>query len=556
MRPFSAFRSQRGQSAIEVLIAATVLAIAAQAVTLLIRLSAKQSVMNRDKAFATEKAIQMMEEIRNQVSSNAVEVAVLDNQYADDYYPGTGRIPKYKFTLTTNAAVRQPPGVSPPSDAETGEDPLSANPIRANGYAFVRHIDIRANTLDANVRQVWVRVYEAAPNSGTASDSSAYPPAAMAKDPAKPPLAEVFGMVHSLGAANRPSQVMDLYLIALENVPGWWSRTSNLIPLMQSSLVSLQARNPGLKIRSHWIRRMSFGRDLEYTPETNSAKSATVTAAFTQTYVYPGMVNYDDGQDFYYLPSWFQGRIILDGTLTQNMRYPIADQFNHAMRYPDEVTLYNTMSKVAANAGQDPPEISYRMLLELMANNSTEVRNAIIINLHGEMVPVVPLRNYSDPAKDPAWYYTERVAAPYSKTARAFRAVTHPERLYYSTTIAGHGDPAVNVYAFDALPPATDYSDPIDVITLFVPGADLGNLKQVEWVEGNSINAYYRNIENASNWNNSGTEIYDGPTSLSTASNFVADEYTPAGRSIGQGLRIRLYGVTPTARAYNGPRHP
>ena len=562
MRPFAFFqgaRGQRGQSAVEVLIAATVLAVAAQAVTLLIRQASKQAVMNRDKALATEKAIQMMEELRSVVLDNAADVSVLEKSYADNRGPAPSYTPLYKFTLTTNKAVVFANG-NTVLDNISGADPLSDNPIRGNGFAFVRHVEVKSNTLDANERQVWVRVYEAAPNSGTATDITTNPP--MAKNPGAPPLAEVFGMLHSLGAVNNPNQVMDVYLIALESVPGWWSRTSNLIPLMQASLVSLQARNPGLKVRPHWIQRMSFGRDLEYTPEINSAKSATVTASFKQTYIYPGLVHYDDGDDYFYLPSWFQARVNIDNTMTPNLGYPIADQFNHAMRYPDEENLFNIMSTIAANTGQNPPEMSYRMLLEKMNQNSTDVSNSIVINLHGEMVPVVPLRNYSDAAKDPDYYMVERPAA--GKTARAWRAVTHPERLYYKTGNAVHGIPAIDVYAYDANPPAdpitaADQNDLIDNITLFIPGATLDNLQQVESVQGNSIVAYYRNIDNAGTWFDVGSppnrQIYDGPLALTTSSTFIADEYAPPGRGVGTGLRIRLFGTTPTARAFTGQPH-
>ena len=62
-------------------------------------------------------------------------------------------------------------------------------------------------------------------------------------------------------------------------MPGWWSRTSNLIPLMQSSVVSLQAMNPGLIIRSHWIRTMSFGR-LTLSSAADNKPVAMVSSAF------------------------------------------------------------------------------------------------------------------------------------------------------------------------------------------------------------------------------------------------------------------------------------
>jgi hypothetical protein len=365
-------------------------------------------------------------------------------------------------------------------------------------------------------------------------------------------LAEVFGIVRSLGAVNQPSQVLDVHLVALESVPGWWSRTSNLIPLMKSSLVSLQARNPGLKIREHWIRRMSFGRDLEYTPEVNLAVRADASGAFKKAYIYPGLIQYDDSDDFYYSVDHFRARINVDGAIDQRDGYPIADQFNHAMRYPDEERLYSILCTIADNNGQPRPEMSLRMLLEKMSRNDPSLRNAIVINLHGEMVPGVPLRNYSDAAKDPLAYTSRGAGLP----DRAWRAVSHSERLHYDTTVTGQDTQAVNVYAYDMNPPAdpisnADEDDIIDEVTLFVPGASLDNLQQVERVQGNSRVPYYRQTLAKPAFLSSlgGSLVHDGLAAAS--SSWVADNFTPTGRA--SGLRIRLKGVTPTARAYNGP---
>src|ERR1041385_6512164 len=51
-----------------------------------------------------------------------------------------------------------------------------------------------------------------------------------------------------------------------------------------------------------------------------------------------------------------------------------------------------------------------------MYMHPSQYRNAIIINLHGELFPFPPVRNYSDAAKDPAQWPN-------------VRAVTHPEQL-------------------------------------------------------------------------------------------------------------------------------
>jgi hypothetical protein len=107
-------------------------------------------------------------------------------------------------------------------------------------------------------------------------------------------------------------------------------------------------------------------------------------------------------------------------------------------------------------------------------------------------------------------------------------------------------------------PPADPISvanedDIIDQVTLFIPGATLDNLKQVERVQGNSRQPYYKHVRDSGSWLNSsgGSVLHDGlgPDD----STWVADEFSAPGRP--SGLRIRLYGVTPTARAYSGPAY-
>jgi len=579
MRPIrSLFRpllGERGQSVVEAIIAVAILGVAAQSAALVISTLAKQNVANRDRTMATEKAVQMLEELRALVLTNSITISSLQYNYSDPVCNTCSpAYPYYYYTLTTKSDIFSPSGTTP--DATAAANAHSGNPVRASGYAFVRHIDIIGNTTDPNVRTIYVRVYKAANNLGSASTLSA-----SAAVPGAPPLAEVYGEVHSLGTNVPPSQVLDMYFIAIESVPGWWSRTSELIPLMQSSVVSLQAMNPGLVVRSHWIRTMSYGRDLEYTPELNNETIVANTAgAFQEAYVYPGLIDYDNvgTNDYYYLPSWFLGRIDVGGWLpgsagyptdaAQNEYYPIADQYNHAMRYADEANLYSVISQVAKNQGASEPEVSYRMLLEELNDGSADVQNAIILNLHGEMVPVPPLRNYSDAARDPDHYETDRVAA--GLPGRAWRAVTQPERLWYNITVTAQSQyPGVNVYAYDATPSEmandTPTTELVDTITLFVPGADTSNLHEIDRIQGNSQTPYYRWITTTANGGFSSytngtytavTENGANPTNVTYTATFWADKYTPPGRGV-TGLRIILYGTTPTARSYAGAgQHP
>jgi hypothetical protein len=599
---FGRLGGQRGQSVVEAVMAVAVMGIAAQTTALVVRALVTQNVANRDRIFATEKALQMLEELRALVLTDNATLTTLDT-YSDGFCntcsPGH---PYYKWTLSTKLDVTSntTTGQALP-DWQSAADPHSANPQRATGYAFVRYVDILSSTKDANVRTIYVRVYAAASNPGDASSSQYATPL----NPSAPPLAEVYGEVHSQGSVVTPDQVLDVYFVALENVPGWWSRTSNLIPLMQTSVTSLQSMNPGLQIRAHWIRTMSFGRDLEYTPEINAeANSATNTAAFMKTYIYPGTVDYNwnsaagasqTDDDYYYLPSWFLGRVNMAGAMppgtlnsnpspspawpsdmsSPNLGYAMADQFNHAMRYPDEQNLYNILSTIATNQGNAVPQMSWRMLLEKLNANDPTVQNAIVLNLHGEMVPVPPLRNYSDAAKDPDYFYNNWASAGLNGP-RSFRAVTQPERLWYPQSLTQ----AVDVYAYDANPgeiatsltytPGVGDASPnevINTITLFVPGASTANLYQIYRTQGNSQTPYYRFVSPsvAGNWvspanltyydANGVTVVTDAGSNTTTGATFYADTYTPPNRPDVTGLRIQLFGTTPTAREYVGSEY-
>ena len=114
------------------------------------------------------------------------------------------------------------------------------------------------------------------------------------------------------------------------------------------------------------------------------------------------------------------------------------------MRYPDELALWQArvdeieareQAIAAAEAlGMTPPdelsdmskEPTYRLFLEDLCTDTDKYENALIINLHGELLPMPAMRNYSDPAKDP-------IAHP------EWRVVTHPEEL--RTDISGTPDP-------------------------------------------------------------------------------------------------------------------
>ena len=89
-------------------------------------------------------------------------------------------------------------------------------------------------------------------------------------------------------------------------------------------------------------------------------------------------------------------------------------------------------------------EPTLRLLLEDLNSDPDKYKNALVVNLHGELLPMPALRNFSDAAKDP-------VNHP------GWRVVTHPEELRTRKDDGGVTDPLrFRVYAYADV----DYSGP------------------------------------------------------------------------------------------------
>ncbi|MBN1620995.1 MAG: prepilin-type N-terminal cleavage/methylation domain-containing protein [Endomicrobiales bacterium] len=373
-------KKNKGFSLIEVIIAMVVIVIASLSVVQLHHFMSSQSTRVRKKAFATQKAIQMMEELRSLVyGAEKTDINVLDQ-----YDNGT----QYPYELTIDTTVPSP------------DAPLSGNIPNRGSWYFSRNIEIRRMADDEFARKVFVRVFKNSESTpGTPEET----------------LAEVSSILRTITSEYVPTQVYDLYLVAIENVPGWWVSLALLRPMMENIIEDLRMRNPGLEFRVHWITRLSYGRDKEYVPYANDA-TTTENTTIPYVYFYPGSTN----SGYYYATNVLKSKFNIDGTVVNSESYALCDQYNHAVRYPQEIAEFNEEVASAESSGISAPEISLRMLMEYINSNSTTYKNIILLNLHGEMVPLPPMRNYSDAAKDPINY-------PYA------RVVTHPQRLQYST---------------------------------------------------------------------------------------------------------------------------
>lgn len=387
-------RNQRGMTLAEVLVALGIVAVIVAFSSTMIATALRGTQDNINKQFATQKAISMLEELRAVVQSDTGATAVV----LDDYDDGTTN----QVLLTTRGSITDP------------AHPASGNKKSGSDWLFERRVTVQRVKGANDVRLVNVKVFVRDVGGLRV-------------------LAEVAGVLSTIGQNMPPTQVYDVYLIAIENVPGWWLYMQNIVPFVDGAMSDLEARHPGLQFRKHWIRKLSYGRDPLYTPYVNKAQPST--APVPSVYFYPGLLPTGSAVESYYPPDFFNGQISVDGTVKNGLDaeknpvpYALADQYNNGMRHPDELALFN--ARVAAKLeSADAP--TFRLLLDDMVLHPGDYRNAIVINLHGELFPFPPVRNYSDPAKLP-------LAMP------NVRAVTHPERLHY-----GDNDPvALRVYSY------------------------------------------------------------------------------------------------------------
>lgn len=374
---------------IELMVAIGLLATLIMMTLVFVASNQQQVILNEDRALAVQKAGSMLAELRG-VAENPTTV---DASTLDAYDDGAGT----SFVLCADKTV-----VNPGHEA-------SGNVWMGTRWRYARRITIRkfTNLESRDVRIATVRVYLT--NELGTNDAIT--------------IADVASVINTNADTFPPSQVYDTYLLAIENVPGWWVYMSYIKPFIENALDDLQSRQPGLIFRRHWITKSGYGRDVQYAPYFN--KAADSNADINWAYFYPGTMPAGSAVDQYYVPGSLTARARVDGAIvndynaaTNPFPYALADQYNHAMRAPQEQALWTAR----VGAGLDPADgPTYRLLLDDMIRNPDNYRNAIFINLHGELVPFPPIRNYADPAKEP-------VGRP------KVRVVTHPEKLRFVHT--------------------------------------------------------------------------------------------------------------------------
>ncbi|MFP5503307.1 MAG: hypothetical protein ACLGIN_12535, partial [Candidatus Sericytochromatia bacterium] len=313
---------------------------------------------------------------------------------------------------------------------------------------------------DKGARQVTVRVY--------LSNRTKAAMRAMYKGQPMPALATLTNIFKTPPVIVEPSQMYDLYSLRMDGiVPGKWKRgvSSYSNPSwytgQQSTAIGyLKGANPGLEMKRTYIDLPAYGRDPWYSPLYNSSSTYDFqdgtgyghadedriplnkvyyllgnrggggsswetfrNGPFRKTHTRAGASSEGNGT---YAPTDYAVDPLTTAHTSTSYR-PIADQFNHAMRYVEEWEKLNTGS----------PK-TLRWLLDSMLEKRK--RNVIISNMHGEVFPMIPMRNYSDPAKVPYDSVTSRVASNWgvvpassddAKEGAKARLVTHPHKLEY-----------------------------------------------------------------------------------------------------------------------------
>ena len=415
---------QTGMTLLEVIIAMGIISVVIVMSVHFIVGTQTAVIMNQDRSFCIQKALNIVNELRafaqsNEEAGGASTLDVFDNGV------GTSGI------LTIDSTIVDPAHI------------MSGNSWLGARWRYSRRITVRKfpSFEASNVRIVEVKVFLTQPGNDAASN-----------------LADISSVVTTSGDMAPPKQVYDIYLLSIENIPGWWVYMAYLKPFIETAMSDMESRNPGMEFRQHWITKAAYGRDQEYKPYFNNAVDSNSDINFA--YFYPGSMPTGSAVSQYYVPDNVKARINIDNVAANDYdaadnKYPytLADQYNHAMRSPAENSLYQLrLSNNAEQAGV----LTYRLLLDDMVLNPQNYKNAIFINLHGELIPMPAIRNYSDAAKDPAAY-------------PQWRVVTHPEKLRCALADAVK----LRVYGYLADPTIGGNNYMTAPISIVVPSMDL-----------------------------------------------------------------------------------
>ncbi len=207
----------------------------------------------RNRVFAYARAQAILSELHALVESSNVTAAI----DLDEFDDGAVRNPVLSITEENGVLVD-------PSH------PISRNTMVSVGWQWSRRIKVRpfATVQNRSVRYVTVQIFRNGPDGNETE------------------LASVSSVINSVSSSFPTTQTYDVYLLAIENIPGWWVFMENIVPSVEAAITDLESRNPGLSLRTHWITKASYGRNQQYTPYINSSQDSHQDVPYA--YYYPG----------------------------------------------------------------------------------------------------------------------------------------------------------------------------------------------------------------------------------------------------------------------------
>lgn len=387
--------AERGTSFLELMVAVSIVGVALLVMLQQLSISHRETDAGRDKVFAYQKGLAMLNELQAAIERGIVTEANQLEALTDV---------DESFVLTT---LRGAAGTLLAPD-----HPSSGNLMRAGQWVWSRRIDVSPFPGNPRLRRVQVAVRRSLREGGPRQTYAA--------------VASILNLPDESGAT---TQAYDVYVLALSAVPSTFMAMPSLRSTFDAAVGEVSQRAPGLVFRVHYITELGYGRDPFYAPYFNTQQGATTAAPWV--YWYPSKCDQVTPalfalEHFGGLARTEAGRAHGYDATANPLPFTTADQFNHALRYPEAKRRFEARVAAGLADAEAPP---LQLLLEDLHARPDRYRNAIFVGLHGEVLPFPPLRNWSDAAREP-------VSLP------NVRVVTHPARLRTERDPDGDGDHA------------------------------------------------------------------------------------------------------------------
>ena len=401
----------------EAMIAVGIVATALLVLVQQLSIGFRESGANEDRAFAYQKASAILSEIQNAIALGQIERGDQLLALADE-----GR----NFTLTTRMDHEGLPFVP--------GHPMSGNVTLGNEWRWSRTVSVEPHD---HAGLYYCRVQIGLRDGERWQDAASH--------------ALLFSL---LPPSDAPEQTHDVYVIACAEAGSQLGDLAALRDSVRSAASDLAASSQA-NVRLHWITRLGYGRDASYAPFVNVTRPADAAAPWA--YWMPGQLGGAHAGKSLYRADLIAGVLrtedgLLHATSSLTAQpVAIADRFNHCMRTPAAWSLFESRVAAGLEEEHEPP---LQLLLDDLQRRPERYRNAVFLNLHGRALPLPPLRNASDAAKDP-------VGRP------GVRVVTHPARLWTPRDPDGNGnqsdtkDLELRVHAYRASTAADVLQEPI-----------------------------------------------------------------------------------------------